>query len=378
MLTVLWGVVLIGAGILSLVNGVQLFECESVSFSRLGTTCYLDSAAGAVPGWLGATGLLVLGSALILGALGRFGVLTTGSRTKGASKRTPPVSSLRPSSSSPVPGQAAGRKRELREREIPEPDWSQVRAHLAEDERELAACKGWNVGDDVDQPCGVYLTDRAVYLRTQPDTLEQPSTYQMPFSTIYRCDVGASDLGPPRLVVVRDPIGDQDPNDIRAVGVDLRPEDQGWKFGERVVSTVERSTPPAKQSGSSGEATDVNAEAIGHARVDGAMAEWLREAASQVDRRLDAISPAWREAEQAEAARACAFGLLLAHLARTYPHAREAIRQVVEAHPSYEALPKGYRLQTLERITDDQARMASWMRQLVNVEDPDRMSLLLA
>lgn len=278
-----------------------------------------------------------------------------------------------------------GRKRGLAERGIPDPDWSLVRNLFAEDEHGIEACKGWSIGDDVDQPCGVYLTDQALYVRTQPDTLERPSTYQIPFSSIGRCDVGSSDLGSPRLVVVFDPVGEQDPNDVHAVGVDLRPSAYGRKFGERVVATV--NSPPSvgpgavegreANFGSCGEITDVNAEAIRRAGVDATMAGWLGEAADQIDRRLDAISPGWREAEQAEAARACAFGLLLANLARTYPHAREAIRQVVEAHPSYEALAKGSRLATLERIAEDQARMAAWMGQLIKVDDPDQIRVLL-
>lgn len=126
-----------------------------------------------------------------------------------------------------------------------------------------------------------------------------------------------------------------------------------------------------------GEPRDPNVVAIEGAGVDERMTAWLHQVAGQVDPRLDRVAPGWRDAEQAQAARACAFGLLLAHLAGTYPHAREAINRVVEAHPSYSTLTSGERLATLERIVADPASMAAWVGPLIGVTDSERVRLLL-
>lgn len=124
-------------------------------------------------------------------------------------------------------------------------------------------------------------------------------------------------------------------------------------------------------------ASDPNAVAIERAEVDARMTEWLHQVAGQVDPRLDRVAPDWRQREQAQAARACVFGLLLAHLARGYPHAREAIHQVVEHHPSYSTLTAGARLSTLERIVADPESMAAWIGPLIDVTDSERVRLLL-
>lgn len=135
-----------------------------------------------------------------------------------------------------------GRKRNpLGEREVPDPDWGSVESALADGENQVDACKGWKIGlqeDETDQPCGVYLTDRAIHVRTQPDTLAEPETTSVPFSMIAKCDLGTSDRGSPRLVVMYDPVGEKDPDDLSGFGVDLRPQEQGKRFGERVASTV--------------------------------------------------------------------------------------------------------------------------------------------
>lgn len=126
-----------------------------------------------------------------------------------------------------------------------------------------------------------------------------------------------------------------------------------------------------------GEPRDPNAVAIERADVEARMTEWLHQVAGQVDPRLDRVAPDWRQREQAQAARACAFGLLLAHLARGYPHAREAIHRVVEQHPSYSTLTTGERLSTLERIVADPASMAAWIGPLIDVTDSERVRSLL-
>ena len=114
-----------------------------------------------------------------------------------------------------------------------------------------------------------------------------------------------------------------------------------------------------------------------HVRIGGRLAGWLRQVAAQVEPRLDRVSPSWRLAAQAGAARACAFGLLLGYLARLYPHARTDLARAAEAHPSYSTLPSGSRLQTLEQISADMQRMAAWLGPLVEVSDPRRMQALL-
>lgn len=123
--------------------------------------------------------------------------------------------------------------------------------------------------------------------------------------------------------------------------------------------------------------SDPNVVAIEEAEVDARMTEWLHQVAGQVDPRLDRVAPDWRQREQAQAARACAFGLLLAHLARGYPHAREAIDRVVEHHPSYSTFTAGERLPTLERIVADPASMAAWIGPLIDVTDSERVRSLL-
>lgn len=137
-----------------------------------------------------------------------------------------------------------GRKRkQMSEREVPDPDWASVGSALADGEQQVDTCKGWKIAlqeGEIDQPCGVYLTDRAIHVRTQPDTLAQPETTSVPFSMIAKCDLGTSDQGSPRLVVMYDPVGEKNPDDLSGFGVDLRPHEQGIHFGERVASTVDK------------------------------------------------------------------------------------------------------------------------------------------
>lgn len=122
---------------------------------------------------------------------------------------------------------------------------------------------------------------------------------------------------------------------------------------------------------------DPNLVAIERAGLSGESTDWLRQVAAQVDPRLDRVAPHWRRSAQAPAARACAFGLLVGHLARTYPHAREDLSRTAEAHPSYSTLSEGGRLATLEEISADPQRMAQWLGALIDVNDPQRMRALL-
>ena len=102
-------------------------------------------------------------------------------------------------------------------------------------------------------------------------------------------------------------------------------------------------------------------------------ASWLQQVAGQVDARLDRVSPHWRTGPQADAARACAFGLLLGYLARMYPHMQAELSRVAEAHPSFSTLQSGSRLQTLQEIAGDPGRATAWLGPLVGVDDAGRV-----
>ncbi|PSO47903.1 MAG: hypothetical protein BRC32_03540, partial [Actinobacteria bacterium QS_8_72_14] len=133
----------------------------------------------------------------------------------------------------------------------------------------------------------------------------------------------------------------------------------------------------AEADAEAGEETDPNLAAIERAGLAEAAAGWLRQVAAQVDPRLDQVSPAWREREQAPAARACAFGLLLGHLATLYPHMADDLHTVAEAHPSFSTLMAGSRLSTLQQIAGDRPRAAAWLGPLLDVSDEDRLARLL-
>lgn len=140
----------------------------------------------------------------------------------------------------------------------------------------------------------------------------------------------------------------------------------------------EPTTPRVTPSPPSGETPhDPNLVAIESAGLCQEMAEWLRQVAAQVYWRLDLISSDWRSTPHACAARACAFGLLLGHLARVYPRTRSELSRVAEVHLSYLPLEAGARLDTLAHISADPQRMVAWMGPLVNVGDPCVMRTLI-
>lgn len=123
--------------------------------------------------------------------------------------------------------------------------------------------------------------------------------------------------------------------------------------------------------------SDPNLVAIERADVAADAGGWLQQVAAQVDPRLDQVSATWRQQEQAPAARACAFGLLLGHLATLYPHMSDDLHTVAEAHPSFSTLLAGSRLDTLQQIAGDRSRMAAWLGPLIGVDDDDRVARLL-
>lgn len=144
----------------------------------------------------------------------------------------------------------------------------------------------------------------------------------------------------------------------------------GWQGGVPVSGGM---TPPPPMP----QRNDPNAVAISRAGLGYDAATWLQQVSEQVDPRLDRISATWRTSPQAEASRACAFGLLLGHLARLYPHMRPELNATAELHPSFSTLLEGSRLATLEQIVAEPGRMAAWLGPLVDVQDPDRIRALL-
>lgn len=161
------------------------------------------------------------------------------------------------------------------------------------------------------------------------------------------------------------PAGDSAPQDAQA-----EPADQ--------PAAVLTATQEADEQWAPQDATeaDANLVAIGQAGLAPEVADWLEQVASQVDPRLTRINQSWAQHPQAEAARACAFGLLVGHLAGRHPHMRGDLSQVAEAHPSFTTLEAGSRLATLEQIAADPARAAAWLGPLIEVEDPQRIATL--
>lgn len=123
---------------------------------------------------------------------------------------------------------------------------------------------------------------------------------------------------------------------------------------------------------------DPNTIAIDRAQLVPDAAVWLRQIAGQVDARLDRVSATWRTSPQAEAARACAFGILLGHLARLHPHMAGDLGKVAEAHPSFSTLLEGSRLATLVEIAAEPGRATAWLGPLIDVTDRERVTRLLA
>ena len=124
------------------------------------------------------------------------------------------------------------------------------------------------------------------------------------------------------------------------------------------------------------EPADTNLVANRRAGVDADVVAWLDEVAGQVEPRLSRITREWTAHPQAEAARACAYGLLVGHLARLHPHMRPELGEVAEAHPSFTTLEAGSRLDTLEQIAGDPQRATAWLGPLIGTEDVDKVTML--
>jgi hypothetical protein len=125
-----------------------------------------------------------------------------------------------------------------------------------------------------------------------------------------------------------------------------------------------------------GEPTDTNLVANRRAGLEPDVEEWLNEVAAQVEPRLSRIESAWTSQPAADAARACAYGLLIGFLAHRHPHMRGELSLVAESHPSFTTLEAGVRLDTLEQIAADPQRTAAWLGPLIGNEDVDRVAML--
>lgn len=114
-------------------------------------------------------------------------------------------------------------RRKVAERPVPPPDWNNIAEHLKESEQRVAACSGWKVGDGVDHPCAVYLTDAHMYVDVRPDaSLVGSETITIPLGKILRIAVRKGPSGTPRLAAMWLPTGLFDMEDARMVAVDLR------------------------------------------------------------------------------------------------------------------------------------------------------------
>jgi hypothetical protein len=121
---------------------------------------------------------------------------------------------------------------------------------------------------------------------------------------------------------------------------------------------------------------DVNVRAIEGAGLSSDVAEWLRTVNDQVEPRLARVKPNWDQSPQPEAARACAFGLLLGYLADLYPDMRTDLHWVAEAHPSFSTLRSGSRLTTLRQLAAEPTRAVAWIGPLIGVDEPQLMDQL--
>ena len=142
-----------------------------------------------------------------------------------------------------------------------------------------------------------------------------------------------------------------------------------------MTSSAPGQAPPGSQAAAPPPG-DTNVEAINRAQMHPDVAGWLAQVAGQVDARLDRVNPTWRDQPQREAARVCAFGLLLGFLGTRYPHMGADLSRVAESHPSFSTLMSGSRLATLEQIAQDPARATAWLGPLVDTGDRDRVRLL--
>ncbi len=115
-----------------------------------------------------------------------------------------------------------------RVRALGEPDWSRVQAQLIENERRLGAANGWFIGEGVDHPCTVFLSEFGIHIDVRPDTMGSPELISIGMYSVERCGVGTSDIGNLRLVVIF-----SSESGTLGVAVDFAPDDR--PFAERLA-----------------------------------------------------------------------------------------------------------------------------------------------
>ena len=130
-----------------------------------------------------------------------------------------------------------GRRRRVRAR-----DWKAPRRLMDRTDKELGACKAWllggSVGDSADQPCVVFLTNRALYVDVWPYEGGSPGLIVAPFRLIAECGIERNDVGGTRLAFILDTRGNQNAAELRSIAVDLPRHRHGAAFGQLVVDTV--------------------------------------------------------------------------------------------------------------------------------------------
>jgi hypothetical protein len=130
-----------------------------------------------------------------------------------------------------------GRRRRVRAR-----DWKAPRRLMDRTDKRLGACKAWmlggSAGDSADQPCIVFLTNRALYVDVRPYEGGTAGLIVAPFRMIATCGTERNDGGGTRLAFILDTKRNQNPADLRSIAVDLPRDRHGTAFGQLVVDTV--------------------------------------------------------------------------------------------------------------------------------------------
>lgn len=130
-----------------------------------------------------------------------------------------------------------GRRRRVRAR-----DWKAPRRFMDRTDKKLGACKAWilggSAGDSADQPCIVFLTNRALYVDVWPYDGGTPGLIVAPFHMIAKCEIGRNDVGGTRLDFILDTKGNQNPAELRSIALDLPRDRHGAAYGRLVVNTV--------------------------------------------------------------------------------------------------------------------------------------------
>ena len=125
-----------------------------------------------------------------------------------------------------------GRRRHVRAR-----DWNAPRRFMDRTDKKLGACKAWilggSAGDSADQPCIVFLTNRALYVDVWPYDGGTPGLIVAPFHMIAKCEIWRNDIGGTRLDFILDTKGNQNRAELRSMQsifreTDVAPPTAGW------------------------------------------------------------------------------------------------------------------------------------------------------